>query len=104
MNRPSQHLLRFFALSLPQTIVSSRIAMPKNSTVRTLLSFSVAIVLAAGLFKLVAAYDRYAADSQWYLLDPPGVGEDFWQSDQSAPLSEWGIQETFASRGRCEAV
>jgi hypothetical protein len=78
--------------------------MPKNPTVRTLLAFSAAIVLAAGLFKLVAGYDRYVADSQWYLLDPPRLGEGVGQLDQSAPLSEWYILESFASRGPCEAV
>jgi len=78
--------------------------MPKNPTVRTLFSFFAAIVVAAGLFKLVAAYERYVADSQWYLLDPPSVGEDVWQSDQSAPLSEWNILESYGSRKECETA
>jgi hypothetical protein len=76
--------------------------MPNNPTVRVLFSFSAAIVLAAVLFKIVATHDRYVSESQWYLLEPPSVGRDFRQTDQGAPLSKWWIEESYASRERCE--
>ena len=89
MERPSQHLLRFFDLNLPQTIVSRRslgvLRVPKNPTVRILRLAIVALILLAACaetrgekWRDQAADNLQAARLQWNdcSANPKCTGDD----------------------------